>query len=388
MLISDFGMRLGGDPRGFAEYRALRDELLKLSHPARPDVDWAQVENLCLALQEENGLELQSMVVLILARVHLYALPGLQEGIQSLNRRLPQLWDQLWPSALSARLESLSWAFEQLQPLLRTVNVTAESLPRLQQLNEELDSLADLLLQYAEVPLISLQALRRQLGRVAARLNREAILGDLLVQPKQARVYASATVTATSVGGSGTGHTPEVIVVTVAPEPPVSPAPLQARRSPWLWLLLVIALAAALGFGYWQWHLVSEEQTSPRPIQLDSLLLFPPGSTKLRPEATKVLINGLMNIKAQPNWLIVITGHSDSSGDSTKNLEISRARAMAVKEWMQQMGDIPDSCFVVQGYGADLPLMNNDSEAGRAANRRVDVRLIPQGGACNLTTRP
>jgi type VI secretion system protein VasL len=89
-----------------------------------------------------------------------------------------------------------------------------------------------------------------------------------------------------------------------------------------------------------------------------------------------------VGIKAQPGWLIVIAGHADPSGDVSKNLELSRARARAVRDWMQSMSDIPDSCFAIQGFAASQPLASNDTESGRAANRRVDIRLVPQQGAC------
>ena len=120
------------------------------------------------------------------------------------------------------------------------------------------------------------------------------------------------------------------------------------------------------------------------PVRLDSLSLFASGSAELKPGATKVLINALVDIKAQPGWLIVIAGHSDATGDPRRNLLLSRARAGAVRDWMQRMGDIPDSCFAVQGFGANQPLSSNDTPVGRAANRRVDIRLVPESGACAL----
>ncbi|MFC4861244.1 OmpA family protein [Pseudomonas sp. MAHUQ-62] len=123
---------------------------------------------------------------------------------------------------------------------------------------------------------------------------------------------------------------------------------------------------------------------TPGPVRLSSLSLFSVGSATLKPDATKVLINALVGIKAQPGWLIVIAGHTDATGSAEQNLLLSQARANAVRDWMQRMGDFPDSCFAVQGFGASQPIASNDVEIGRAANRRVDIRLVPEVGACAL----
>jgi outer membrane protein OmpA-like peptidoglycan-associated protein len=121
---------------------------------------------------------------------------------------------------------------------------------------------------------------------------------------------------------------------------------------------------------------------NPKPVRLDSLSLFSTGSARLKPGSTKVLIDALVDIKAQPGWLIVISGHTDATGSAEQNLQLSRARAAAVHDWMQHMGGIPASCFAVQGFGASQPIASNDTDAGRSANRRVDIRLVPESGAC------
>jgi outer membrane protein OmpA-like peptidoglycan-associated protein len=127
----------------------------------------------------------------------------------------------------------------------------------------------------------------------------------------------------------------------------------------------------------------------PTMVRLDSLSLFSPGSAELRPDSTKVLINALVGVKAQPGWLIVIAGHTDATGNPDLNLRLSRARASAVHDWMRSMGDMADSCFAVQGFGASQPIASNENASGRAANRRVDIRLVPQVGACEpLTAAP
>ena len=119
-----------------------------------------------------------------------------------------------------------------------------------------------------------------------------------------------------------------------------------------------------------------------RPVRLGSLTLFATGSAQLKPGSTKVLVNALVDIKAQPGWLIVIAGHTDATGDTESNLRLSHARAAAIHAWMKQVGGMPDSCFAVQGFGASQPVASNGTEAGRAANRRVDIRLVPEAGAC------
>jgi outer membrane protein OmpA-like peptidoglycan-associated protein len=121
---------------------------------------------------------------------------------------------------------------------------------------------------------------------------------------------------------------------------------------------------------------------APQTLRLDTLSLFDIASAQLKPGATKVLINALVNIKAKPGWLIVIAGHSDATGHAQKNQQLSLARAESVRNWILGMSDIPARCIAVQGYGASQPIASNETAAGRAANRRVEIRLVPDSGAC------
>ncbi|MGJ3448872.1 OmpA family protein, partial [Enterobacter sp. PTB] len=124
--------------------------------------------------------------------------------------------------------------------------------------------------------------------------------------------------------------------------------------------------------------------TPAQTIRLDSLSLFAPGQSTLRPGSTKVLVNALVGIKAKPGWLIVVSGHTDNTGSPRLNQTLSLKRAEAVRDWMRDTGGVPESCFAVQGYGATRPLQTNDTTAGRAANRRVEIRLVPQADACRI----
>ncbi|WP_232797322.1 OmpA family protein [Proteus columbae] len=125
-------------------------------------------------------------------------------------------------------------------------------------------------------------------------------------------------------------------------------------------------------------------QEVPEMVTLDSLALFASGQYELKNEATKVLVDALINIKAKPGWLIVISGYTDNTGNPDLNQKLSLKRAEAVRDWMIKTSDIAPSCFAVQGYGQHQPVADNSTLDGRARNRRVEIRLIPQADACQV----
>ena len=112
--------------------------------------------------------------------------------------------------------------------------------------------------------------------------------------------------------------------------------------------------------------------------------LFDSGKSVLKPGSTKMLVNSLVGIKARPGWLIVVSGHTDNTGSVQLNQSLSLQRAEAVRNWMRDTGDVPESCFAVQGYGDSRPIASNDTPDGRAHNRRVEISLVPQADACRL----
>ncbi|WP_409311557.1 OmpA family protein [Pectobacterium sp. B1J-3] len=119
-------------------------------------------------------------------------------------------------------------------------------------------------------------------------------------------------------------------------------------------------------------------------VRLDSLSLFDVGQSRLKADSTKVLVSALMDIKAKPGWLILVAGHTDSTGNADANQALSLARAESVRNWMLETSDVPPTCFAVQGYGATRPVATNDTAAGRDANRRVEISLVPDAAACQL----
>ncbi|HBU6132094.1 OmpA family protein [Enterobacter sp. 168J2] len=122
----------------------------------------------------------------------------------------------------------------------------------------------------------------------------------------------------------------------------------------------------------------------PKIVRLDSMSLFDSGKFVLKAGSTKMLVNSLVGIKAKPGWLIVVSGHTDNTGNPQLNQTLSLKRAEAVRNWMRDTGDVPESCFAVQGYGESRPVATNDTLEGRALNRRVEISLVPQANACQI----
>jgi outer membrane protein OmpA-like peptidoglycan-associated protein len=70
-----------------------------------------------------------------------------------------------------------------------------------------------------------------------------------------------------------------------------------------------------------------------------------------------------------------IEGHTDNTGNSKLNQTLSESRAAAVMERLLQMG-IEGSRLTAKGYGMDKPIDSNDTDEGRAKNRRVEFVKI------------
>lgn len=116
---------------------------------------------------------------------------------------------------------------------------------------------------------------------------------------------------------------------------------------------------------------------APSTIELDSMSLFDSGSSKLKSGSNRALIGALEMIKAHPDKRVLIAGHTDSVGSAGSNLALSEARAAAVRDWLADASGLSVTRFAIQGYGDTRPKASNDGETGRAANRRVEITLVP-----------
>lgn len=107
------------------------------------------------------------------------------------------------------------------------------------------------------------------------------------------------------------------------------------------------------------------------PISSDALFAF--NSSELTPGAIERLDQLLETIRATPKVVEVrIEGHTDNVGSDAINLPLSKARANRVKDYLVLNG-LELTNIRVEGYGSSRPVADNNTEAGRAANRRVEV---------------
>jgi outer membrane protein OmpA-like peptidoglycan-associated protein len=105
-------------------------------------------------------------------------------------------------------------------------------------------------------------------------------------------------------------------------------------------------------------------------------LLFDTGSPALQPSSREQLGNIAAILKAYPNVHVKIGGYTDNTGDAAANLALSDARAKNVMDALVEAG-IDPSRLESKGYGDQYPVGDNNTEAGRALNRRIAL-LVTQ----------
>lgn len=99
---------------------------------------------------------------------------------------------------------------------------------------------------------------------------------------------------------------------------------------------------------------------------------FDTGKATLRPESESVLTEMATLLQKQPEWYMLVAGHTDSAGSDAINVPLSRQRAESVINWLAGKG-INKARLVAAGFGAQKPLADNGTEEGRGKNRRVDL---------------
>lgn len=115
------------------------------------------------------------------------------------------------------------------------------------------------------------------------------------------------------------------------------------------------------------------ESVSPQPTTYR--LFFPTGGATLSEEAraTSPAVAGRMRRGA---FRVLAVGHADTHGPATANQRMVQARAAAAAAFLRELG-VPADSIVIDHRAADEPVATNETSTSRAANRRVDLTLVP-----------
>jgi outer membrane protein OmpA-like peptidoglycan-associated protein len=117
-------------------------------------------------------------------------------------------------------------------------------------------------------------------------------------------------------------------------------------------------------------------------LNMPSSVTFGFDSSELTSQARSSL-NEVSNVlREYTDTRVNIAGHTDSIGDANYNQRLSERRAQAVGNYVSQNGVSPTRLNTV-GYGEAQPVASNETEQGRAQNRRVEITLTPTEGAQN-----
>jgi len=106
-------------------------------------------------------------------------------------------------------------------------------------------------------------------------------------------------------------------------------------------------------------------------------LSFDSGASQLKPETFDLLAKVEKAIDVFPRSELTIEGHTDAYGGDDSNQLLSQQRADSVQQYMVNAMRIPTYRLIAQGYGETRPVSSNETESGRAQNRRIDIVIKP-----------
>lgn len=110
-------------------------------------------------------------------------------------------------------------------------------------------------------------------------------------------------------------------------------------------------------------------------VKFDTGILFDVDQTGLKSAARTNLQNLSASLQKNKDTNIMIVGHTDNTGTADHNMELSVRRAEAVRSYLVDYG-VSGSRLTTQGKGENEPIADNNTETGRAQNRRVEIVII------------
>jgi outer membrane protein OmpA-like peptidoglycan-associated protein len=123
---------------------------------------------------------------------------------------------------------------------------------------------------------------------------------------------------------------------------------------------------------------VVEREGDELLLTMPAGITFPINSYQIQPQFFGTLDQVAQTLSSYPSTLIDVYGHTDPSGGDRINVPLSQNRAESVAAYLTQRG-VERSRIATRGFGSSQPLAGNSNatEAERAANRRVEVRIVP-----------
>lgn len=124
---------------------------------------------------------------------------------------------------------------------------------------------------------------------------------------------------------------------------------------------------------------VQVERTTDNRLKLNvpADASFDTGRADIKPTLRPVLDEVSRNL--DPKVTLSVVGHTDNTGSDAVNDPLSRERAEAVRDYLTARG-VPSQRIAVAGRGSHEPVASNDTDSGRAANRRVEIYLVEAAG--------
>lgn len=119
-----------------------------------------------------------------------------------------------------------------------------------------------------------------------------------------------------------------------------------------------------------------ERQGDTINLNMPGGITFDTGKANIKSNFNPVL-DDIANVMVKyPETKIEIQGHTDSVGSDADNLRLSELRAQSVRSALSSRGVSPSRITAI-GFGESMPVASNDTPAGREANRRVEIKIIP-----------
>ncbi len=111
-------------------------------------------------------------------------------------------------------------------------------------------------------------------------------------------------------------------------------------------------------------------------LRMPSGISFATDQSSIQPQFYGTLNQVAATLKDYPKTMIDVLGHTDATGSDSYNQTLSERRAGSVADYLAAQG-VQSVRIATRGYGKTQPIATNDTAEGRAANRRVEIKIVP-----------